>query len=157
DRLISQGGWIERKGVSCFNLYRPPRIKLGDASKAGFWRDHVYRIYPDDANHIIKFLAHRVQRPADKINHALVLIGPQGIGKDSLLEAVKEAIGRWNFQEIKPVDLFAPFNPFARAVILRINEAHDLGEVDRFKFYDRAKLYIVVPIDVLPVNEKHIP
>jgi len=25
DRLIAHGGWIERKGVSCFNLYRPPR------------------------------------------------------------------------------------------------------------------------------------
>ena len=55
DRLISLGGWIERKDVSCFNLYRPPRIKLGDASKAKFWLDHVYRIYPDDADHIIKW------------------------------------------------------------------------------------------------------
>src|SRR6185295_17470683 len=33
DRLIAEGGWIERQGVSCFNLYRPPRIVLGDASK----------------------------------------------------------------------------------------------------------------------------
>jgi hypothetical protein len=24
DRLISDGGWIERKGVACFNLYRGP-------------------------------------------------------------------------------------------------------------------------------------
>jgi hypothetical protein len=157
DRLISLGGWIERKGVSCFNLYRPPCIKLGDASKAKFWLDHVYRIYPDDADHIIKWLAHRVQRPEDKINHALVLGGAQGIGKDSLLEPVKETIGRWNFLEIAPKDLFAPFNPFARSVILRINEAHDLGETDRFKFYDRAKVYIVAPLDVLRVNEKYIP
>ena len=49
DRLISMGGWIERKGVSCFNLYRPPRIKLGDASKAGPWLDHFHKIYPEDA------------------------------------------------------------------------------------------------------------
>ena len=25
DRLISDGGWIERPGCRCFNLYRPPR------------------------------------------------------------------------------------------------------------------------------------
>jgi Bifunctional DNA primase/polymerase, N-terminal len=25
-RLISEGGWIERSGVTCFNLYRPPII-----------------------------------------------------------------------------------------------------------------------------------
>src|SRR5262245_40221856 len=96
DRLISTGGWIERKGVSCFNLYRPARIQLGDATKAGPWLDHVGKIYPDDANHIIKWLAHRVQYPGDKINHALVLGGAQGIGKDSMLEPVKEAVGRWN-------------------------------------------------------------
>ena len=35
DRLVVLGGWIERKGVTCLNLYRPPRLKLGDASKAG--------------------------------------------------------------------------------------------------------------------------
>jgi hypothetical protein len=157
DRLISMGGWIERKGVSCFNFYRPPRIKLGDASKAKFWTDHVYRIYPNDADHIIKWLAHRVQRPGDKINHALVLGGEQGIGKDSMLEPVKEAVGRWNFQEIKPKDLLGRFNPFAKSVILRINEARDLGDIDRFKFYDLTKVYTAAPPDVLRVDEKNIP
>jgi hypothetical protein len=157
DRLISMGGWIKRKGVSCFNLYRPPRIKLGDATKAKFWIDHIYRIYPDDVDHIIKWCAHRVQFPGDKINHALLLAGKPGIGKDSLMEAVKEAIGEWNFQEISPVDLFAPFNGFARAVVLRINEVHDLGEVTRFTFEQRTKRYIVVPPNVLRVNEKNIP
>jgi hypothetical protein len=29
DRLISDGGWIERKDVTCFNLYRPPIRKQG--------------------------------------------------------------------------------------------------------------------------------
>jgi hypothetical protein len=157
NRLISAGGWIEREGVSCFNLYRPPRIKLGDASKAKFWCDHLLRIYPDDADYITAWCAHRVQHAGDKVNHALVLGGNQGIGKDTLLEAVKRAVGNSNFQEITPIDLFAPFNPYARAVVLRINEAHDLGETDRFKFYQRAKHYITAPPEVLRVNEKNIP
>ena len=33
-RLIAEGGWIEREGSDCFNLYRPPTIELGDADKA---------------------------------------------------------------------------------------------------------------------------
>ena len=33
DRLIADGGWFERKGVSCFNLYRPPTIKLATPRK----------------------------------------------------------------------------------------------------------------------------
>jgi hypothetical protein len=157
DRLITLGGWIKRQGVSCFNLYRPPRIKLGDASKAQFWLDHVHRIYPNDAAHIVAFNAHAVQRPEDKINHALVLAGAPGIGKDSLMEAVKEAVGEWNFQEIAPKDMFAPFNGFAKAVVLRINEAHDLGDSDRFTFYQRTKTYLVVPPKVMRINEKYIP
>ena len=34
NRLIFEGGWIERDQVSCFNLYRPPNIKLGDPAQA---------------------------------------------------------------------------------------------------------------------------
>ena len=94
DKLISDGGWIERKGVTVLNLYRPPTIELGDATKAGPWVEHVRTIYPDEASHIIAFLAHRVQRPHEKINHGLVLGGLQGIGKDTMLEPVKHAVGR---------------------------------------------------------------
>ncbi len=75
DRLISEGGWIERKGVTVFNLYRPPTIEPGNAAEADRWLDHVHKVYPDDADHIVKWLAHRVQRPQEKINHALVLGG----------------------------------------------------------------------------------
>jgi hypothetical protein len=72
-QLIAAGGFIAHGGVTCFNLYRPPTIKHGDPDKAGPWIDHVRKIYPDEANHIIKWLAQRVQRPSEKINHALVL------------------------------------------------------------------------------------
>ena len=33
NRLVVDGGWIAREGVTCFNLYRPPRIELGDATQ----------------------------------------------------------------------------------------------------------------------------
>ena len=41
DRLISEGGWIEKSGATCFNLYRPPTIEPGDATKADPWLEHV--------------------------------------------------------------------------------------------------------------------
>ena len=73
DRVISDGGWIERKGVVCLNLYRPPTIQPGNAAGADRWVEHVHKVFPDDADHIIRFCAHRVQYPQDKINHALFL------------------------------------------------------------------------------------
>ena len=156
DRLLAEGGWVEHPGVACFNLYRPPNIVLGDPNKAGPWLDHVHRVFGDSAEHILQWLAHRRQRPAEKINHALVLGGAQGIGKDTALEPVKRAVGPWNFAEVSPQHMLGRFNGYLRSVILRISEARDLGEYDRFKFYDHLKSYIAAPPDVLRVDEKNL-
>src|SRR5262249_2973072 len=88
DRLISEGGWIERRGCTTFNLYRPPTLVCGYAGEPTPWLNHLRRIYPNEADHILRWLAHRVQHPREKINHALVLGGKQGIGKDTLLEPI---------------------------------------------------------------------
>jgi Family of unknown function (DUF5906) len=159
DRLVVDGGWIERKDVTCFNHYRPPRIQLGDATKAGPWLEHIRKIYPDDADHIIAWLAHRVQRPGEKINHALALGGAQGIGKDTLLEPVRQAVGPWNFRDVIPANIMGRFNSYTKAVILRVNEARDLGDaerVNRFTFYDHTKIYTAAPPETLRVDEKHL-
>lgn len=109
DRLVTGGGWIDHVGCATFNLYLPPVIKHGDPTKANRWLELGNKIYPDSAEHIIKWLAHRVQKPHEKINHALVIGGMQGIGKDTMLEPVKHAIGPWNFTEISLTSLISPF------------------------------------------------
>jgi hypothetical protein len=117
---------------------------------------HVRVIYPDDAEHIFDWLAHRVQRPQEKINHALVFGGAPGIGKDTILEPVAGAIGPWNMGDISVPTLLGPFNGYLKSVILRVNEARDMGEVDRYAFYERSKIYTASPPDALRVNEKHL-
>jgi hypothetical protein len=156
DRIISDGGLIEHPNVTCFNLYRPPTIVHGNAESAGMWTTHVCKVFGADANHIIYWLAHRVQRPQEKINHALVLGGAPGIGKDTLLEPVKYAVGPWNFAEVSPTQMLGRFNSFLESVILRVSEARDLGEFDRFQFYDHMKAYTAAPPDVLRVDKKHM-
>jgi hypothetical protein len=156
DRLIAEGGWIERPEVACLNLYRPPTIKVGNPADALPWLRHIFKVFGDDAPHIVKWLAHRVQHPRDKLNHALVLGGSQGIGKDTLLEPVKRAVGPWNFSEVSPQQMLGRFNGFLKSVILRVNEARDLGDVNRFQFYDHMKSYIAAPPDVLRVDEKNL-
>jgi 5S rRNA maturation endonuclease (ribonuclease M5) len=155
-RLVIEGGWLEHSGSTIFNLYRPAKELPGDAEKANEWIEHTERVYPSDAKHIIKWMAHRVQRPWEKINHALVLGGFQGIGKDTILEPVKYSVGPWNFAEIAPAHLLGRFNGFLKSVILRISEARDLGDLDRFKFYDHLKSYTAAPPDVLRCDEKHL-
>jgi len=155
-RLVSNGGWIERQGCKTFNLYMPAPQLPGDPTKADFWLEHFHRVFPENADHAIKWLAHRVQRPADKINHALVLGGNQGIGKDTILEPVKRAVGTWNFTEVTPIQLLGRFNGFVKSVILRVSEARDMGDVDRYGFYEHLKIYTASPPEVLRCDEKHL-
>lgn len=156
DRLVVDGGWIHQPGTACLNLYRPSTIKHGNAAEARRWVELVHKVYPDDANHIINYLAQRVQQPGIKPNHGLVLGGEQGIGKDTLLEPVKQAVGHWNFREVSPQNLLGPFNPYVKAVIIRVNEGHDLGEMNRYQFYEHMKIYLASPPDVLRCDEKHV-
>ena len=156
NQLIAEGGWFDKIGVTCFNLYRPPTIELGDPDGAEPWLDHVHLVYPEEANQIILWLAHRVQRPGEKINHALVLQGAQGTGKDTIIEGAIPAIGSWNCRETSPQQILGDFNGFVEGVIVRVSEARDLGERDRFRFYEHMKTYAAAPPTVLRVNKKHI-
>jgi hypothetical protein len=131
-------------------------IQLGDASKAGPWLELIHKIYPNEDKHIINWCAAKVQHPEIKINHALVFGGPQGIGKDTWLEPVKRAIGPWNFKEVSPEAVTGRFNGFLKSVILRISEARDTGDVNRYQFYEHTKVYTAAPPDVLRVDEKHL-
>jgi hypothetical protein len=85
-----------------------------------------------------------------------VLGGAMGIGKDTLLEPVKLAVGPWNFSEVSPHHLMGRFNGFLKCVILRISEARDLGDINRYQFYDHLKVIIAAPPDVLRIDEKHL-
>ena len=156
NRLMHDGGWVNHSGVTSFNLYREPILADGDPNDAGPWLTHIRRIYGDDADHIVHWFAQRVQNPGVKINHALVLGGKQGIGKDTIIEPVRYAVGPWNFQEVAPTAMLGRFNGFVKSVILRISEARDLGEMDRFAFYDHTKVYTAAPPDVLRCDEKNI-
>jgi hypothetical protein len=155
DKGIKDGGWYDRAGGRIYNSYKPPRLGHGRAARAKRWSDHVHLLYGEEAPHIIKWFACLVQAPYMKINHAVVLGGDQGIGKDTLLAPVYHAVGDWNKQVVSPQQVMGQFNPFLKCVLLVISEAHDLGEFNRPALYERMKGIICAPPDVIRVNEKH--
>ncbi|MET2825828.1 primase-helicase family protein [Mesorhizobium shangrilense] len=155
DTLFVDGGRVHAKGATTLNLYRPPTV-VGIPGDVEPWLKLGYSIYPDDFDHILLWLAHRVQQPAVKLNHAVLLGGSPGIGKDTLLVPVRHAVGPWNFADINPQNLLEKWNPYARSVILCISEVHDLGDTNRYAFYERSKRYIVDPPSVLRVEEKNL-
>jgi hypothetical protein len=150
DRSAASGAGDNSRSAKAF------RIACRMKAEGRSFEQMVEDVFPDDADHILDWLAHRVQRPQDKINHAPVLGGAEGIGKDTMLEPVKYAVGPWNFQEVSPTQILGRFNSFLKSVILRVSEARDLGDFDRFQLYDHMKTYIAAPPDVLRVDEKHL-
>jgi hypothetical protein len=81
------------------------------------------------------------------------------LGKDWLLKALSLAVGDSNYLVIFPPDLLAAYNPFAKTVVLHVNEAHDQGDsgrIDRYALYERTKAYAAAPPNVLPCVDKYI-
>jgi hypothetical protein len=159
DKLAVEGGWVGKTGTTTLNTYRPPVVTPGDAKQAGRWIEHWKALYPDDANHITAWLAARVQHPEIKINHALVLGGAPMIGKDTLLEPVKTAVGEWNYRDIGLAGLISRDNEYFRGVIVHVSEARDMGEqgrIDRYGLYDHLKSTLATPPNTIRVNEKYI-
>src|SRR5262249_1504613 len=147
---------LDKPNINTINMYRPPLPIGGDADKIALWRTHVDFVFGEYAEHIIQWLAWRVQHPEVKINHGLLLGSlTQGIGKDMMLKPVRRAIGEWNFADVSAVRAFEKAyneNSFLESVICRINEAHDLGD-KRFSFYDRTKDWFAEPPEVLMVRD----
>jgi hypothetical protein len=154
-KVVDQGGWVA-SDTRVFNLYRAPAIVKGNAHAAVRWRDHLECLFGEHAGHAQRWLASKIQAPGVKVNHALVIGGAQGIGKDTLLEPIKHAVGAWNWSEINPAQLLGRFNGWTKGVIVRVSEARDLGDVDRYQFYEHSKVYMAAPPDVLRVDEKNL-
>jgi Family of unknown function (DUF5906) len=152
DRGFREGGEYHHKGLRVRNFYRPSGIKRGDPGDVAPWRDHVYCLYPETAEHIFDWFAQRVQFPGIKINHALCLFGPTRIGKDTIIEPVVRAVGEHNVKEISPKTILSDFNAQLRSVIARINEAKDF---DKFAFYERMKPIIAAPPNTINLNPKY--
>lgn len=155
DRLVLGGGFVDSPGSQIFNLYRPPPASGGDPKLAQRWIEHVDFVYPDSAGHVISWCAQRVQAPHIKVNHALVLGGEMGIGKDTLLEPVRRAVGYWNSSVIDPTKLIGRFNGFLKNVLLIIPEARDQGEINRYTLYEHSKAILAAPPETLTVDEKN--
>jgi hypothetical protein len=160
NKLVSNGTWTPKPGASVLNLYRPPLIStLGDATKAGLWLDHIKKVCPDDWQHIVGFFAWRVQRPDVKVNHCIVLGGDPGIGKDTIIAGLRNAVGSWNCSECNPANLLGDYTAkFLQSVILRVNEARDMGEgrINRYDFYEGTKTMMADPPETLSVQAKYL-
>src|SRR5207247_347054 len=145
---------------------RKPRVNgNGDGGDQTISLDDFYAYMP---THRYIFAPCRQLWPARSVNARLGSI--EGIAANVWLdqnrhveqmtwapgEPVEYAIAPWNFTEVSPTHMFGRFNGFVRSVILRVSEARDLGDVNRFAFYEHMKIYSAAPPDVFRCDEKNL-
>lgn len=156
-----EGSLVDDESAAVYNIYRKATIILGDPEKAGPFVDHVHKVFDkkgagtSDADQFLNYMAHRVQRPADKPRFALLICGEEGCGKDTAIDFCVPAIGPWNMANITPQMMVDSFNEFLTKTIIRISETASQKDISKWAFYNSVKVVISGAPDYVVINPKY--
>ena len=149
---------VARDGMVYGNRWRDARPKpaAGDVS---LWLSHVERMVPEqfEREHLLNALAHKVQFPSHKINHAILMGGNHGSGKDTLFAPFFWAIGgdaKANCSLVKNEDLASQWGYALECEVMEIAELRQAEAKDRRALENTLKPIIAAPPELLMVNRK---
>jgi hypothetical protein len=149
---------VARDGLVYGNRWRDarPKAQAGDVTK---WLEHVERMVPEpfEREHLLNALAHKVQFPAHKINHAILMGGNHGSGKDTLFAPFFWAIGgdaKANCSLVKNEDLNSQWGYALECEVMEIAELRQAEAKDRRALENTLKPIIAAPPELLMVNRK---
>jgi hypothetical protein len=120
-------------GCRVLNLWKPPPWTAnGHASEPAFFLEHVKYIFDDDQTaieHVLNFLAHIVQRPQERIAHALLITSEaKGIGKSTLGTIVRRLVGEQNSRVAQTKDLKSSFDGWLMGkLVVHVDEIYEAG------------------------------
>lgn len=94
-RLVTTGDGL------VLNVYRDSPLKP-EPGNCDTILAHFQYLFPDEKErtYALDYLAHMVQRPGDKIGTALLIFGPQGVGKNVFVNWQREIVGASNVRVI---------------------------------------------------------
>lgn len=125
------------------------------------WIDHLHRMIPDEREreHMLNVIAHKIQHPDVKINHAILHIGKPGSGKDSLYEPFLWAVGghrksRRNVAIIRNEDVSSQWGYGYESEIMVFEELRQTEAKDRRALENQLKPVIAAPPEFISVNRK---
>lgn len=101
--------------------------------------------------HFMDYWAFVLQRIGVKINHALVLLGEQGVGKDTLLKPLFQFFGN-SVSRVTPEELGSQFTQYLQGHIMNVPEMHSFS---KWEIYNKLKAYIADPPSHLTINAKN--
>jgi hypothetical protein len=149
---------VSRDGLVFGNRWRDarPAPVAGDVTR---WLQHVERMIPIEfeRRHLLDALAHKVQFPRIKINHALLIAGNHGSGKDTLMAPFFWSIGggaKINCSFVKSEELSSQWGYTLECEVMEIGELRHSDAKDRRATENVMKPVIAAPPELLPVNRK---
>lgn len=133
-----------------FNLFSGFKHTPGAYNEALFEpiRKHIWEVYASKNeeyyDYFIKWLAHLIQKPSQRLNVAIILKSRQGAGKNIIMEFImKEVIGKKYCLYVDKIDdLFSKFNSRLANKILTLCDETRTTEKGRFEISDRLKAQI---------------
>ncbi len=123
-------------GCRVLNLWRPPPWSSdGHAAEPKVFLDHLAYLFDHDRpaiEHVLNFLAHLVQRPHERIGHALLITsGAKGIGKSTLGTMVSRLVGDQNSRVAQTKDLKSSFDGWLIGkLVVQVDEVYEAGNWD---------------------------
>ncbi len=155
--LVSHNG--ELKG----NLWvdaRPDVSTLATQSQdMSQWVDLCRRLVPEasELDHIWDVMAFKVQNPRVKINHAILHMGDEGTGKDSMWAPFLWAVcgpDHRNRAIVNGGELSSSWGYAYESEVLVLNELHEPEAAQRRALANRLKPLIAAPPETISINRK---
>jgi hypothetical protein len=123
------------------------------------WLLHAERMLPNELerNHVLDVLAHKVQHPNKKINHAVLHCGLPGSGKDTFYAPFLWAVGGYSLHNVvsaRADDVTGTWGYALESEVVVLNELRQAHTFDRRALENQLKPLIAAPPEFLMVNRK---
>jgi hypothetical protein len=126
----------DNDGCRVLNLWRPPVWGVDDhADEPKVFLEHLNYVLDNDntaVEHVLNFLAHLVQKPQERIGHALLITSEaKGIGKSTLGTVVRRLVGEQNSRVAQTKDLKSSFDGWLMGkLVVQVDEVYEAGNWD---------------------------
>lgn len=153
------GVLVTRNGDVYANLWRNARPTGTPGADVAPWLAHFARMVPEpwEREHLMNWMAFKVQNPEVKINHGVLHGGTPGSGKDTLWEPFLYAVGgkgRDNIALVRNEEINSSWGYSLMCEVLVVNELRQADAVDRRGLENRLKPLLAAPPEMLSVNRK---
>jgi hypothetical protein len=140
------------KDLSVVNLWKEQVTIIPEKGDIEPWLKHARWLVPNkaDREHLFNWLAFMVQHQDQKINHALLLSGPPRIGKDTLIESVKQYLGHYNINEPNAEELKEQYTDYLHHTKLVVFQ--ECQNFDKLNVENKLKPMLAAPPDTLRVR-----